>query len=62
MQAQLDAQSLQLKSQLEAQMEVLRHEHRKEIEMLKAQATLGFKTDDQEFREKLEVFTEKDTK
>jgi hypothetical protein len=58
MQAQLDAQSLQLKSQLEAQMEVLRHEHRKEIEMLKAQATLGFKTDDQEFREKLEVFKE----
>lgn len=58
MQAQLDAQSLQLKSQLEAQMEVLRHEHRKEIEVLKAQATLGFKTDDQEFREKLEVFKE----
>lgn len=58
MQAQLDAQSLQLKSQLEAQMEILRHEHRKEIEVLKAQATLGFKTDDQEFREKLEVFKE----
>ena len=58
MQAQLDAQSLQLKSQLEAQMEVLRHEHRKEIELLKAQATLGFKTDDQEFRQKLEVFKE----
>ena len=31
---------------------------RKEIEMIKAQATLGFKTDDQEFKEKLEVLKE----
>jgi len=58
MQSQLDSQQMQLKSQLEAQLETLRHEHRKEIELLKAQATLGFKTDDQEFREKLEVFKE----
>lgn len=58
MQAQLDSQQMQLKAQLEAQLETMRHEHRKEIELLKAQATLGFKTDDQEFREKLEVFKE----
>jgi hypothetical protein len=58
LQSQLDAQQMQLKSQLEAQLETMRHEHRKEIELLKAQATLGFKTDDQEFREKLEVFKE----
>ena len=58
MQAQIDAQAMQLKAQLESQLEVLRHQHRKEIETMKAQATLGFKTDDQEFREKLEVFKE----
>lgn len=34
------------------------HEYRKEIEMIKAQATLGFKTDDQEFKEKIEVLKE----
>ena len=32
--------------------------HRKEIELIKAQATLGFKTDEQEFKEKLEVLKE----
>ena len=58
MQAQIDAQAMQLKAQLESQLEILRHQHRKEIETMKAQATLGFKTDDQEFREKLEVFKE----
>jgi hypothetical protein len=54
----------QMKAQLEAQMEVLKHEHRKEIEMIKAQATLGFRTEEQEFREKLEVLKEdrKDTR
>jgi len=56
--AQIDAQMEQMKSQLESQMEVLKHEHRKEIEMIKAQATLGFKTDDAEFKEKLEVLKE----
>ncbi len=29
-----------------------------QIEMLKAQAMLGFKTDDKEFKEKIEVFKE----
>ena len=62
--AQIDAQMEQMKAQLEAQMEVLKHEHRKEIEMIKAQATLGFRTEEQEFREKLEVLKEdrKDTR
>lgn len=62
--AQIDAQMEQMKAQLEAQMESLKHEHRKEIEMIKAQATLGFRTEEQEFREKLEVLKEdrKDTR
>tara|TARA_R100001443_G_scaffold44432_2_gene57374 strand:- start:17119 stop:19596 length:2478 start_codon:yes stop_codon:yes gene_type:complete len=58
MEAQSEAQMLQLKSQLEAQMEQMKHQHRIEVETLRAQATLGFKTDDQEFKEKLEVLKE----
>jgi len=58
MEAQLKAQELQLKAQLEIQLEQAKHQMRKEIEMIKAQATLGFKTDDQEFKEKLEVLKE----
>ena len=56
--AQIDAQMEQMKAQLESQMEVLKHEHRKEIELIKAQATLGFRTEEEEFREKLEVLKE----
>lgn len=56
--AQIDAQMEQMKAQLESQMEILKHEHRKEIEMIKAQATLGFRTEEEEFREKLEVLKE----
>ena len=56
--AQIDSQMEQMKAQLESQMEVLKHEHRKEIEMIKAQATLGFRTEEEEFREKLEVLKE----
>lgn len=56
--AQIDAQMEQMKAQLEAQMEILKHEHRKEIELIKAQATLGFRTEEKEFREKLEVLKE----
>jgi len=58
MQAQLEAQQLQLKSQLEAQLEQVKHQFRKEIELIKAQATLGFRTEEQEFKEKLEVLKE----
>lgn len=58
MQAQIEAQKLQLKSQLEIQVAQVRHEMQKEIETIRAQATLGFKTDDQEFKEKIEVLKE----
>ena len=58
MTAQLKAQEMQLKNQLEIQLEQAKHEMRKEIETIRAQATLGFKTDDQEFKEKLEVLKE----
>ena len=58
MEAQLKAQELQLKTQLEAQLEEVKHGFRKEIEMIKAQATLGFKEDDENFKEKLEVLKE----
>ena len=58
MEAQIEAQQMQLKAQLEAQLEQVKHGFRKEIEIIKAQATLGFKTDDQEFKEKIEVLKE----
>jgi hypothetical protein len=58
MEAQLKAQEMQLKNQLEAQLEGVKHEFRKEIELIKAQATLGFKEDDKNFKEKLEVLKE----
>ena len=58
MEAQIESQMLQMKNQMEAQMEQIKHEHRKEIELIRAQATLGFKTDEQEFKEKLEVLKE----
>ena len=40
------------------ELEKLKHEHRREIELIRAQATLGFRTEDQEFREKLETMKE----
>jgi len=58
MQAQITAQELQLKNQLEAQLEQVKHQFRKEIELIRAQATLGFRTEEQEFKEKLEVLKE----
>jgi len=58
MEAQLKAQEMQMKNQLEAQLEGVKHEFRKEIELIRAQATLGFKTDDKEFKEKIEVLKE----
>lgn len=58
MEAQLEAQQMQLKNQLEAQLEQVKHQFRKEIELIKAQATLGFRTEDQEFKQKLEVLKE----
>jgi hypothetical protein len=58
MEAQIEAQKMQLQAQIEAQLEAVRHQNRMQIELLKAQAMLGFKTDDKEFREKIEVFKE----
>lgn len=58
LESQLEAQKLQLKTQLEMQMEQVKHEFRKEIELIRAQATLGFRTEEQEFKEKLEVLKE----
>lgn len=57
-QAQIDAQKMQLEVQLESQLEQMRHEFRKEIEIIKAQAVLGVRSDDQQFKEKLEVLKE----
>lgn len=58
MEGQLEIQKIQAKAQSEIQVAQALHELRKEIEMIKAQATLGFKTDDQEFKEKIEVLKE----
>ena len=58
MEAQIESQMLQMKTQMDAQMEQIKHQNRKEIEIIRAQATLGFKTDEQEFKEKLEVLKE----
>ena len=55
---QMEQQKMQLKTQMEMQLEEVRHQYRREIELIRAQATLGFKTDDQEFKEKIEVFKE----
>tara|TARA_R100000406_G_scaffold918_1_gene976 strand:+ start:5872 stop:8325 length:2454 start_codon:yes stop_codon:yes gene_type:complete len=56
--AQIEMQKIQAKAQAEIEVSKITHEQRKEIEMIRAQATLGFKTDDQEFKEKLEVLKE----
>ena len=58
MKAQIDMQIEQMKSQIEIQRMQMEHEMRKEIELIRAQATLGLKSDDQEFKEKLEVLKE----
>lgn len=56
--AQIEAQKMQLKAQLEAQTSAIRHEFNKEIELIRAKATLGFKETDEEFKEKIEVLKE----
>ena len=58
MEAQLKSQEMQLKMQLDSKLEEVKHGFRKEIEMIKAQALLGVRSDDQEFKEKLEVLKE----
>jgi len=58
MEAQIEMQKIQAKAQAEIMVAQATHELRKEIENIKIQASLGFKTDDKEFREKLEVLKE----
>ena len=58
MESELEAKKMQLKNQMEAQLEQVKHQFKKEIELIKAQATLGFRTEEQEFKEKLEVLKE----
>ena len=58
MEAQIETQKMQMKNQLEIQLEQVKHQFRKEIETIRAQATLGFRTEDKEFKEKLEVLKE----
>ena len=58
MESQLEIQKIQAKAQAEVEVAQATHELRKEIEQIKIQASLGFKTDDKEFREKLEVLKE----
>ena len=58
MEFEMEQAKMQMKTQMEIQLEEVKHQYRREIEMIRAQATLGFKTDDQDFKEKLEVFKE----
>jgi len=58
MEAQMEAQKIQLKGQVEVQVAASLHQMRKELELIRAQASLGFKTDDKEFREKIETLKE----
>ena len=58
MEAKFDIEKMKVKNEMESKLETMRHEFRKEIEMIKAKATLGFREEDQEFREKLEVLKE----
>jgi hypothetical protein len=56
--AEFEAQKIQMQAEIDMKLEQIKHESRKEIEMIKAQATLGFKEDDKNFKEKLEVLKE----
>ena len=57
-QAQIDQQEIQLKADLEMKLAQMKHEFNKEIETIRAEATLGFKEDDQNFKEKLDILKE----
>lgn len=58
LEAELAARKIQLEAEAEAAIEQIRQQGRMQVEMLKAQAMLGFKTDEKDFKEKLEVFKE----
>lgn len=55
---QMEVEKMKIKNEFDMQLEAMRHEFKKEIETIKAKATLGFKEDDQAFKEKLEVLKE----
>jgi len=56
--AKMKAQRMNLEAQMEIQRMNLEHGVRREIETIRAEATLGFKAEEQQFREKLEVLKE----
>ena len=58
MEAQLEAQKIQLKGQNEIQVAQALHALRKEIEMIRAQATVGMRSTEQEFRQKIDILKE----
>jgi|LULK01.1.fsa_nt_gb hypothetical protein len=58
LEAQLKAAEIKLKAEYEVHTATALHQLRREIELIRAQATLGFRTEEQEFREKLEVLKE----
>ena len=58
LEAQVKQQEMQMKHQYEMQLLQAKHEMNKELEIIKAQATLGFREDDQNFKEKIEVMKE----
>ena len=64
MKAQLEAQKIQLKGQVEVQVAAAMDEREKEIERIRAQDNIGFREEEQNFREKIEVLKEdrKDTR
>ena len=55
---QLKAQAQQMKHEVEVEVEGAKHAVRKDVEENRAQAALGIKTDDKEFKEKIEVLKE----
>lgn len=58
MEAQIEAQKIQLKGQSEIQVAQALHQLRREIEMIRAQATVGMRSTQQEFREKIDILKE----
>lgn len=58
MEAQLKQQEIQLKGQMDMQILQMEYQFKKELETIRTQATLGFREDDQNFKEKLEVMKE----
>jgi len=58
MEAQVEAQKIQLKGQTEIQVAQALHSLRREIEMIRAQATVGMRSTEQEFREKIDILKE----